>query len=135
MKLNIDCIRDIMIYLESALIITYTEDDYEITKNSIRAIDVIEALPMYSPEDIWYSIDILASADCIDAGGNEENVKQLQITQITYKGHQFLESIKPQPVWEKTKSIISKIGIHTLSFVEDTAQSVIKEFTKQLVGM
>lgn len=133
MKLNIDCIRDIMLYLENTLEIKYDEENYEIIKSEISCMEIIEALSIYSPEDIWYSICILSSNDYIDAVGTEEFTRDFRVTDITYTGHKFIESIKPQPIWNKTKSIISKIGTHTLKFVEDTAQKIAVEYAKSLI--
>lgn len=44
------------------------------------------------------------------------------IYDISYQGHQFLESIRPESVWKKTKTIVSTVGNHSLKFIEDTAQ-------------
>lgn len=48
-------------------------------------------------------------------------------------GHQFYESIKPQPIWDKTKSIVSKVGVHTLGFIEGVAHDIAVESAKQAV--
>ena len=122
-----------MLYLENTLEIKYDEENYEIIKSEISCMEIIEALSIYSPEDIWYSICILSSNDYIDAVGTEELTRDFRVTDITYTGHKFIESIKPQPIWNKTKSIISKIGTHTLKFVEDTAQKIAVEYAKSLI--
>ena len=122
-----------MLYLENTLEIKYDEENYEIIKSEISCMEIIEALSIYSPEDIWYSICILSSNDYIDAVGTEEFTRDFRVTDITYTGHKFIESIKPQPIWNKTKSIISKIGTHTLKFVEDTAQKIAVEYAKSLI--
>lgn len=36
--------------------------------------------------------------------------------------------------WNKTKSIISKVGSHTLEFIEDTAQKIAIEYAKSLIN-
>ena len=46
----------------------------------------------------------------------------MYIDSMTYAGHTFIENIRPQSVWDKTKSIISKVCSHTLEFIEDTAK-------------
>lgn len=42
-------------------------------------------------------------------------------------------SIQEDTVWNKTKSIISKAGNHTLSFIEETAQMIATESAKQII--
>lgn len=69
---------------------------------------------------------------------NEECIRDILIymeEHIIYnkKFHKFLETIKPELIWNKTKSIISKVGVHTLNFIEDIAHDVAVESAKQAV--
>lgn len=54
---------------------------------------------------------------------------------MTHRGHQFYESIRPEPIWNKTKSIISKVGVHTLDFIEGVAHDVAVESAKQATAI
>ena len=56
-----------------------------------------------------------------------------QIENITYLGHQFLETVRPEPIWNKTKSVVSKVGVHTLGFIEGVAHDIAVESAKQAV--
>lgn len=57
----------------------------------------------------------------------------IEVTNITVKGHRFLDTIKPDGIWNKTKCIVSQIGNHTLEFIEDTAQKIAVESAKQMI--
>lgn len=61
-------------------------------------------------------------------------IEACQITDVTFRGHQFLESIKEPSAWEKTKSIAKKVGNHTLNFIEDTAQKIAVTATTALIA-
>lgn len=47
--------------------------------------------------------------------------------------HKFYESIQSEHIWDKTKSVISKVGVHTLDFIEGVARDVAVESAKQAV--
>lgn len=70
---------------------------------------------------------------------NEECIRDILIymeEHIDYNkkiDDKFLETIKPELIWNKTKSIISKVGVHTLNFIEDIAHDVAVESAKQAV--
>ena len=78
---------------------------------------------------------MLAECDYINVSGvsTQKYFSMMDVNSITYAGHKFIESIRPQTIWDKTKSIISKVGTHTLKFVEDTAQKIAVEYAKSLI--
>lgn len=136
MKINVDCMRDVLLYIEENLTVTLSDDEKAVECNSLDVLSVSEALSNYCREDVWYSIKMLAECDYIDVNGidTQDYFALMSIDAMTYAGHKFIESIRPQTIWEKTKSIISKIGSHTLTFVEDTAQKVAIEAAKALIS-
>ncbi len=118
MKLNVDCMRDILLTMESY---GYGE---------ISDIDTLhDALPNYTEEEISYAclkmdeagfIDIL-SADMM--GSFIPTV--VQVTDITYEGHQFLENIRQQNIWNKTKETAKKLGSFSISALQAISQQII----------
>lgn len=56
-----------------------------------------------------------------------------EINNITYPGHQFLNTVRPEPIWNKTKNIVAKVGNHTLAFVESVAHDIAVESAKQAI--
>lgn len=131
MKLNPDCIRDVLLYLEENLKIKDGKIFIPITLKTLQ-----EELTNYSSEDVFYSVYNLHQIRFIEGKINDvHNMKMMfcDIENITYAGHQFLSNIRPQPIWEKTKSIVSKIGNHTLGFIEGVAHDIAVESAKQAV--
>lgn len=137
MKINIDCMRDVLIYVEDHLTVILNDEETAIKCNSLDILNLSKALPNYKREDVWYSVKMLAECDYINTNGidTQRYFAMMTIDSITYTGHKFIESIRPQPIWNKTKSIISKVGVHTLNFVEDTAQKIAVECVKSLIGI
>lgn len=136
MKINIDCMREVLLFLEKNLTATLIDNDTAIEFNCISALDISKGMPHFKQEDVWYSLKMLAECDYIDINGiqGKDYFSMLNVESMTYAGHKFLESIRPQSVWNKTKSIISKVGSHTLGFVEDTAQKIAIEYAKSLIN-
>lgn len=118
MKLNVDCIRDILLFLESL--------DYEQTTNLEK---IHQTLSEYSINEISYTClklkeAELINADSISAAGH--TLPQIyRIYDITYLGHQFLENIYSDSNWHKVKDIASKIGTYSLSALTQIASTVV----------
>lgn len=121
MKLNPDCIRDILLYLEENLKIN--ENKFStVTFNQIK-----NDLSNYSEDDIFYSIYNLKQIRFIE--GNIKDVAEMkmpicEIQNITWNGHQFLNTIRPTSVWEATKSGASKLGIMSMHALSTIAMKV-----------
>lgn len=126
MKLNIDCMRDILLSMESA--------DYQ---QSLDIDELHEKLKQYPPDDIDYSIIKLEEAGFIKALIREYNngIAIISINDITYNGHQFLSDIRSDSVWDKIKAISKEIGsnsIHSLSLI---SSNVITTIIKSHFGL
>ncbi len=104
MKFNPDCMRDILLYLEENLTLS---PDLEIQFISVQ--DLSKNLP-YPIQEIANMVLVLDDAEFIDASrfdaGNQ--ICELLVLRITYSGYQLIESIRPQPVWEKNQVNRSK---------------------------
>ncbi|MDT3393938.1 MAG: DUF2513 domain-containing protein [Bacillota bacterium] len=112
MKLNHECVRDLMLAFEDVPYGGRPQMD-EIVK--------FNQLSNYSVEDICYCTEKLMQAGYI----NFQRVKGLGVPfdgifiEITWEGHQFLDTIKSDTVWEKAKdkvtSTVGTVSLQTLS--------------------
>lgn len=115
MKLNTTCLRDILIYCEKTL--SFGED---LSWNPLYLSDFSEALSKYSKEDIAYTLLLLDEAGFIEAvitkysGG----IYDISVYRLTYKGHEFIEVVKPEPVWKKIQTSMSSIGSASLPVLQ-----------------
>lgn len=125
MKFRHDCVRDVLLFLESEpYVITNAEGNIEFVGVWLPA--VLAALPEYTPEDIYYTLSKLAEGGYISLSphwvGNSLNA--CRVNYITYAGHEFLETIKPDTVWKETMRIAGKIGSAGLEMLKKIAESV-----------
>lgn len=129
MKINPDCIRDVLLYLEKNL--TYNHDRQDtIEHNSITMHKIAEDLRNqngYEIDDVNYSVEKLLEIRYIipetELRGHNNSILYCPISDISYNGHMFLNTIRPKTIWEATKSKAKQIGgmsIHSLSMISST---------------
>ena len=124
MKLNPDCMRDILLQIEE---LPYGE--------SVYPDQLYTALPDYSHDEIDYSILKMNEAGFINAtierylSGNIG----IEIYDISYDGHQFLDTVRSNKVWKATKKVATDIGSTSVHAITQIATSVITEIIKQTV--
>lgn len=128
MKLNPDCIRDILISVESM--------EY----NSVYTLAKLQTeLPNY-PEDIlnYHCLQMidagLLNAKAINVMG-EISPQIWRIFDLTYQGHQFLADIRSDTSWNKTKSIAKTVGSESLHALKEIAVSVVTSTIQKQLGL
>lgn len=128
MKLNPDCIRDILISVES---MEYNSA-YTLTK-------LQKELPHYSEDVLNYHclqmIDAgLLNAKTINIMG-KISPQIWRIFDLTYQGHQFLADIRSDTAWNKTKSIAKKIGSDSLHALKEIAINVVTSMIQKQLDL
>ena len=109
-----DCVRKTLLYLEETL----TLDSF-ISTQDMEIND-------YSREDIIYTIKMLTDAGYINAkfcGYDDQQI--YYVSSLTWRGHLFLDNIRDNVVWRKTKSILSKFASVSLEITSQVAGQVI----------
>ena len=121
MKLNQDCIRDLLLYLEENLKL----NDYLSISNI--------SLKNYSSEELLYTADKLYEAGYLKCSRKVYDNTDLMIfvSSITYSGHQFLDNIRDDKVFAKTKSILSGFKSISIDIISETASKVITNLINQ----
>ncbi|MBU0437793.1 DUF2513 domain-containing protein [Staphylococcus succinus] len=82
----------------------------------------------YSKDDLAYTLLKSRDAGLIDAEpvkGSELSI--FMIGHLTYEGHEFLNSVADDNVWEETKSKASKLKSVTLPVLQQLAISVMNK--------
>lgn len=124
MKIDYDCIRDVLITLEERLTL---EDD--LSYNEIPLINFIhfQELSQYEKKQIAYCVYKLAEAQYIEAGQLHLSSRRsyYSIKCITYKGHEFISNTANPSVWKKTTNIAKQIGVFSMPILSQIATNVI----------
>ena len=112
MKLNPDCIRDILFYLEEHLSIS---PELEFLYIDVHELGENLNYPLNDDAGFIESTTYSVGDGCID----------ISISRITYSGYDFIELIRPENVWGKVKSTGKRLGSFSFDVITQIATSVL----------
>lgn len=119
MKLNSDCVREVLLTCEEVPLNSHPPLENFFTQ---------KRLEKYSNDEISYSMKKLVEAGFVDFktirvwGGPDFDGIFLD---ITWQGHQFLDAIRSDTVWTKTKEKISStVGSTSLQVMGTLASTI-----------
>jgi hypothetical protein len=125
-----DLIRKLLLKLEamgsSHRVLTFTAYDEDI------------AVEGYDPEQIEYHLSQLWRSGLIETGGSGSGIGgsgDFMFRDLTWSGHDFLDSVRDPEVWQKTKEGASKAGSWTVGLLADVAKAYAKQKLKEVTGL
>lgn len=127
MKLNPDCVRDILLAVES---LPDVKHFFLFDSESIS-----ELFPRYSHEEVMYHLRQCELNDFLLHPSHDSNYETYTVYDLTPKGHQFLANIRENKIWNGVKSIAGKIGSTSLDSIVQIASNVISELIKSQFGI
>ena len=132
MKLNHDCIRDILLYLESSL--TYSSSGKLVTNLHGRNLVDVPQLSHYSAEDIYYSCSQLYQNKFITIMNTRwaNSPSHYRFVDITPAGHKFLNSVREPAIWHLLKEKFGDISAILLPELAQKAFAELPELLKSL---
>lgn len=114
LKRNLDLLRTLLLEIEKC-------DDISFDSNRLTHLS--------DPIAVYYHVHLLYEADFIEAlsyCSKSCPIPMYKILWITNAGHDYLDSIRNNNVWSKTKSLISDSGASfALHIVQDIATKVL----------
>ena len=123
MKLNVDCVRAVLLWIEETQQI---DTDTGKMKPLPWSINVPDYIPEYSREDVLYSINQLADNAMLKVSdASADGMKIYRILDIAPSGHEFLEDIRNDRNWNKVKELAAKTGSLALPAIIQIAAQVI----------
>ncbi len=140
MKLDKDCVRLVLIYIEEHCVYKIDKfGDKRMHKVNLHELKTSEELLNMQEDDIKYTIVKLLEGDYIKGDlipkNSGVNFEIVRISQLTLRGHDLLDNIKPEPVWNKTKNILQRIGDFSLSIMSQVAGETMAAYTKSMMGL
>ncbi len=122
MKLNPDCIRDILLVIEA---LPDLQHYYRFDSETIP-----EFFPQYSLEEIMYHLRQCELSEFLLNPSHTLNYASYTVSDLTPKGHEFLANIRENNIWNGVKSIAGKVGSTSLNALTQIASNVITELIK-----
>lgn len=127
MKLNPDCVRDILLYCEERC--TMTQGVEFIPENSLTVDN-----RTYDWDELSYHL-----RQCDLSGyfykATRDMYGEYFVVDISPLAHEFLANVRQQNNWVKVKSIASKVGATSLSALSTIAVQVVSAAIKEAIGL
>lgn len=127
MKLNPDCIRDILLVIENT---TTYHDSWDWDFDNFDE----PLLNNYSHEEILYHILQCKKAGLVDGCEFYFGADAGTVCDLSPYGHQFLADIRSESVWNKTKDIAQNIGSNSLDVLKQISSGVLTALIQSHLG-
>ena len=106
MKLNHDCVRDILLFIEENLKYHEEINQSTLAKSSYFA--------KYNNSEVLYALELMVDEGFITCRKVVSNamgkVSYITITGLTWSGHELLDNIRNDTAWNAVKEKTKKIG-------------------------
>lgn len=120
MKLNHDCIRDILLSAEDL--------PYRKTLSNENLFES-KILKKYDPDEIRYTISKIGNDDANLINGYVKFASNqpynTTISSLTFSGHTYLDNIRDPKVWSEAKKVSSKLTSVSIDIMSQIASNVI----------
>ena len=91
-------------------------------------------IPEYTMEKVAYHCKILYDAGFIEsynAKFADDHIYFFSVGSLTWEGHDFLDKIRQDTIWNKTKEVITNNGLPmVIDVIKPMAQSIITSMTE-----
>lgn len=134
MKLNADCVRDLLLFLEQQPFFE-TVSRSLVTPREVTLDEISQALPEYSTNELYYTTYVLSEGDFIAAVFTQEgdNNMSCMVERLTYRGHEMLDSIRDDRLWTAVKAGLSAVRNYSLAAIQSIAAGVTESAIKAYV--
>jgi len=117
MKMDMDLFRDILIAIEEKPM------NQDLDKSSLS--DMIGK----TPDEVLYHLHLLDDAGFMDSFTcNTIGNPDYRVQRLTFSGHEYLNNIRDNSVWQKTKETLSNVSSSaSIDIIGSLATSIIKK--------
>ena len=126
-KRDMDLIRDLLLKLEA----------WQMDMGDTVLIgpdDPGVAVPGYDTAQIEYHLSLLRSEGFINCLGSQPMLG-ITFSGLTWQGHDFLDSVRDDKIWAKTKQGALAAGGFTFDLLKDLAKGFVKQQIKARTGV
>ena len=122
MRLDPNCVRSVLLELEEKPLGIYLPEELE------------KSVESYGIENVEYTVIKLEEAGYIRAGISKtlsSDYEIFGIFDITFTGHEFLNSVRSPSVWERLKDSTLDGGSACLKVIGEIGVEILKEMAKE----
>jgi len=126
MTRDMDLIREILLRLEGMRI----EGEY----NAVRVHDPVFAGLEADPEAIGYQLKLLINHGLIASRSKNHPAAGFIFEGLTWAGHDFLDAVRSDDIWKRTKAAAQKVGGWSVDALVETAKAIVKQELGKLIS-
>ena len=127
MKLNPDCVRDILLKVEEIPDVHHHWD--------FNSKNIPELFLQYTKEEVIYHIRQCDLCGFLLNPSHSVNYDYYSASDLTPQGHEFLNNIRENNVWTGVKNVAAKVGTTSLSALVQISSNVITQLIKAQFGL
>lgn len=128
MKLNYDCMRECLLYLESAenVRISSFEGELDISLEPIFIEQLFADIKNWTDQDIFYALFNLEQGGYIvaSAGYSNNACDNFCVNYMTLRGHEFLNAVWDDDRWKGIKKGLGAVRDYSLSAINAIAEGM-----------
>ncbi|HTV34223.1 MAG TPA: DUF2513 domain-containing protein [Methylocella sp.] len=130
MKRDMDLIRELLLRFEAL----------DIPPGVVRMLhpsNPFFAVEGFTDREIGHHLRMLVSAGFVETAGSMPfgHDGSIVFRQISWQGHDFLDSVRDPKIWEKTKSGAEAAGGFTVDLLKDLAKGFIRKQIEEYTGV
>lgn len=125
MRRDMDLLRSLLLKLE-----TFSDDAHSIWNISY------DELPIdgFTVDQVAYHLGLAVEAGLIDQGGGGA-MNSFMFRRLTWEGHDFVDAIRDDEIWRKTRQGASAAGGFSLELLRDLAKGFIRKKISEHTGV
>ena len=126
MKLNPDCIRDILLYVEDST-------DYHVSC-CISPHELPSLLNTYPANVVMYHVEQCIMSNYFSRATSDLN-NNITIKGLSPVGHQFIDNVRSDNIWNDVKSVSTKVGVKSLDALMKIASGVVTALIQAQIAL
>ncbi len=137
MKLDYDCVRDILLYVEDNADIEHDAVFKNVLghcfhdPNKYYPCSVIA--DKYGYDVVYYHLNYCCKARLIEP--YDDYADTISVSDLTPAGHDFLANIRDDSIWNNIKDISNKVGSRSLDALVQISSNVVTTLIKSQFGI
>jgi hypothetical protein len=88
----------------------------------------------YSADQVDYHLSLIMEAGFIESPASHP-MEGIHFRRLSWRGHEFLDTVRNPEIWRETKSGVAKIGGASAEFVWEIAKGYVKHLAKEKLGI
>lgn len=127
MKLNPDCVRDILLKVEE---IPDVHHHWTFDTQNIPKI-----FPQYTTDEVMYHLRQCELSGFFINTSHNITYENFTVLDLSPSGHQFLNNVRENSIWNGVKGVAAKVGVSSLDALMQIATNVITQLIKAQFGL